>query len=44
MVTDAADAVCGPEKRDGYVRARIAHRELVPKFESKQDMNPLFKF
>ena len=43
QVTEAAAAVCGPEKRDGYVRARIAHRELIPKFQSKKDMKPLFQ-
>ena len=43
QVTEAAAAVCGPEKRDGYVRARIAHRELIPKFQSKKDMKVLFQ-
>ena len=37
QVTQAAASVCGHDKRDGYVRARIAHRETVPFFESKKD-------
>ena len=37
-VSKASSAVFGQEKRDGYVRARIAHREIVPIFHSKQDI------
>ena len=44
QVTEAAAAVCGPEKRDGYVRARVAHREVMPKFQSKQDLKKFFQF
>ena len=43
QVTEAAAAVCGPEKRDGYVRARVAHREIMPVFQSKKDLKQLFK-
>ena len=42
-VTEAAAAVCGPEKRDGYVRARVANREVIPKFQSKKDLGPMLK-
>ena len=42
QVTEAAAAVCGPEKRDGYVRARVAHREIMPVFQSKKDLKQLF--
>ena len=37
QVTEAAGSVCGQEKRDGYVRARIGHRETVSSFRSKKD-------
>ena len=37
QVTEAAGSVCGQIKRDGYVRARTAHRETVPFFRSKKD-------
>ena len=43
QVTEAAAAVCGPEKRDGYVRARVAHRDIMPVFQSKKDVYQLFK-
>ena len=42
QVTQAAASVCGHEKRDGYVRARISHRETVPCFKSKKDVMKLF--
>jgi len=34
-VTEAAAAVCGAERRDGYIRARLESRELMPQFETK---------
>ena len=37
QVTEAAGSVYRQEKRDGYVRARIGHRETVPSFRSKKD-------
>ena len=43
QVTQAAESVCGQEKRDGYVRARIAHRETVPAFNSKKDSLKIFE-
>ena len=43
QVTEAAAAVCDPEKRDGYVQARVAHRVLIPKFQTKRDLMPLYK-
>ena len=42
QVTQAAESVCGPEKRDGYVRAKIDHRETVSSFKSKKDTLKLF--
>ena len=37
LVTEASRAVCGPKSRDGFIRARIASRQLMPVFESKRD-------
>ena len=37
-VTAAADAVCGADRRDGFIRGRALHVELVPKIKSKQDL------
>ena len=42
QVTEAAASVCGWERRDGFVRARIANRELMPVFRSKKDLVPMF--
>ena len=42
-VTQAADSVCGFDKRDGFIKARVANREVIPKFQSKKDLNILFK-
>ena len=36
-VTAAAMHVYGSDRRDGYIRARAAHRQLMPKFISKKD-------
>ena len=35
-VSIASATVFGHEKRDGYVRARMSHREILPTFESKK--------
>lgn len=37
-VTAASAAVYGYERRDGFIRGRAAHRELMPMFCSKQDL------
>jgi len=37
LVTEAAKAVCGQKSRDGFIRARLASRQLMPTFESKRD-------
>ena len=39
---EAAAAVCGPEARDGYIRARIAHRSSLPIFLTKKDILDTF--
>ena len=38
LVSQAAQAVFGQERRDGFVKARIAHREAMPVFHSKKDI------
>ena len=37
LVTEAAGAVCGPSNRDGFIRATLASRQKMPKFETKAD-------
>ena len=37
-VTKASSKVFGSERRDGYVRAVVNHREMVPIVDSKHDM------
>ena len=34
--------VCGQEVRDGYIRAKIQRREVMPAFSSKKDMLETF--
>ena len=36
LVTEASAEVCGPEARDGYIRARLQHRETMPVFTTKK--------
>ena len=43
MVTEAAAAVCGQEARDGYIRARVHHREEMPVFTTKKHVMATFK-
>ena len=42
LVSEAAAAVCGQEARDGYIRARIQHREAMPVFKAKKDILATF--
>ena len=37
-VTKSTCEVHGEKRRDGWVRARIAHREFMPVFNSKKDI------
>ena len=39
LVTEAAKAVCGQKSRDGFIRAHVASRQLMPTFESKRDFS-----
>jgi len=40
LVTEASLAVCGPEARDGFIRARLKARRTLPSFETKKDYKP----
>ena len=42
MTKHSAPTVFGHEKRDGYVRGIIAHREILPVFETKKDILHMF--
>ena len=42
-VSHASEAVFGEDRRDGFVRARIDHREIVPMFKSKKDILNIMK-
>ena len=37
-MANAAASVCGEEARDRFIRAKLEHRETLPKFESKKDI------
>ena len=37
LVTESSLAVCGPNARDGFIRCRLASRQLLPNFETKSD-------
>ena len=43
QVTQAAAAIVRFEARDGYLRAKQAHRKVLPMFTTKQDILSLFK-
>lgn len=42
LVTDASTAVCGESARDGFIRARIESRAIMPSFNTKKEYK-LFK-
>ena len=42
LVTEAAAAVVGQDRRDGYIRSKLVHREAMPSFNSKQDVLKTF--
>lgn len=41
LVTMASEKECGPEARDGFIRATLRSRETMPFFDSKKDFNVL---
>ena len=42
-VTEAAAADVGHSARDGFVRSRVHHGEIIPSFKSKKEIIPTFK-
>ena len=38
QVTEAAGAVYDFHRHDGFIRARIVHRDIVPNLKSKKDL------
>lgn len=36
LVTEASAAVCGPKRRDGFIRTRLQSRNIMPVFETKK--------
>ena len=43
QVTRACESVFGAENRDGFIRAGVANRQLMPKNESKKDLVKMAK-
>ncbi|GBL92279.1 hypothetical protein AVEN_35831-1 [Araneus ventricosus] len=41
VVKEAAAAVCGPRRRDGFIRNRLKSRNLIPVYNTKHDYHPL---
>lgn len=39
IVTEASDAVCGEEKRDGFIINKLKSQKHMPKFTNKSDFN-----
>ncbi|GBM63780.1 hypothetical protein AVEN_8875-1 [Araneus ventricosus] len=37
LVTEASNKVCGREARDGYIRATLKSRSIMPNFSKKSD-------
>jgi len=37
LTTEASSSVCGVKSRDGFIRARLESRAIMPRFESKCD-------
>jgi len=42
LVTDAAGQVCGQDARDGYILAKLEHREELPVYKTKSHMLATF--
>ncbi|GBN62049.1 hypothetical protein AVEN_201250-1 [Araneus ventricosus] len=41
VVKEAASAVCGPTRRDAFIRNRLKSRNLIPVFNTKHNYRPL---
>jgi hypothetical protein len=42
-VTEAAVSVCGWAKRDGFIRAQLRNREVMPSLKSKKEFVKVFQ-
>ena len=42
LVTEAAGSVAGQEAREGFVKARVQHREVMPVFKTKKHILATF--
>ena len=40
VVTEASAHVCGQERRDGFIRAKLLSRSIMPELSTKKDFNP----
>ena len=36
MVKEASLKVCGPQSRDGFIRATLKSRSMIPEFDTKK--------
>ena len=43
LTTEAAANVAGQEERDKYIKARVRHRKVIPRFETKADILKTFQ-
>lgn len=43
LVTESCTKVCGEENRDGYIRATMLSRSVMPSFNSKSEFKPMPK-
>ena len=41
LVTDASKAVYGFDARDGFIRARMQSRSMMPQYDSKKDFSSM---
>lgn len=39
LVTEASGAVCGEEKRDVFIRARLSSRQMIPFYYTKREFS-----
>ena len=39
LVTEASNSVCGYQKRDGFIRARLLSRHQMPRFDTKKQFH-----
>lgn len=39
LVTEASSSVCGENKRDGFIRARLLSRQQMPNFNTKKEFD-----